>query len=221
MHILLIEDDTLVASGILAGLRLHAMTVDHVASARLADEAVRLHTFDIVILDLGLPDEDGNKLLSRWRSAGQDFPVLVLTARDAIEDRILGLRTGADDYVIKPFDLNELVARLHALYRRMAGRSVDEMRYGELTLDPSSYRVTFKGENIDLSRREILLLQTLLNAPDQIHSLDKIRSHLYGLDDLVESNAINVHVHHLRRKLEPGIIETVRGVGFRLGRSKS
>ncbi|MBK4734968.1 response regulator [Noviherbaspirillum pedocola] len=217
MHVLLIEDDALVASGIVTGLRLHAMTVDHVATAGAAHSALGSSHFDLAVLDLGLPDEDGMTLLARWRNAGYGLPVLVLTARDAVEDRVAGLRSGADDYLIKPFDLSELVARLHALQRRASGRSADLMRHGALCFDPASRQVTLHGEPVELSRRELLLLQALLHRPNHILSLEQLRQSLYGFEDNVESNAVNVHIHHLRRKLGPRIVETVRGLGFRLG----
>jgi DNA-binding response OmpR family regulator len=217
MHVLLIEDDALVASGILAGLRLHGMTVDHVDNAQAAHHALGMRDFDLAVLDLGLPDEDGMSLLSRWRKAGHELPILVLTARDAVEDRVAGLRTGADDYLLKPFDLSELVARLQALHRRAAGRSVDLIRHGPLCFDPASRQVTLHGNPVELSRRELLLLQALLDRPNHILSLEQVQDSLYGLDDYVESNAVNVHIHHLRRKLGPRIVETVRGIGYRLG----
>lgn len=217
MHILLIEDDVLVASGIVAGLRLHGMTVDHVDNAQAAHHALGMRHIDLVVLDLGLPDEDGMSLLSRWRDAGQALPILVLSARDAVEDRVAGLRTGADDYLLKPFDLSELVARLQALHRRAAGRSVDLIRHGPLCFDPASRQVTLHGHPVELSRRELLLLQALLDRPHHILSLEQVQDSLYGLDDYIESNAVNVHIHHLRRKLGSRIVETVRGIGYRLG----
>jgi two-component system response regulator QseB len=217
MHVLLIEDDALVASGILAGLRLHGMTVDHADNAHAARHALGTRPFDLAVLDLGLPDEDGMSLLSRWRDAGQDLPILVLTARDAVENRVAGLRAGADDYLLKPFDLSELVVRLQALHRRAAGRSVDLIRHGSLCFDPASLQVTLHGSPVDLSRRELLLLQALLNRPNHILSLEQVQDSLYGVDDYIESNAVNVHIHHLRRKLGPRIVETVRGIGYRLG----
>jgi DNA-binding response OmpR family regulator len=216
MHVLLIEDDALVASGIVAGLRLHAITVDHVDNAQAAHHARGMRHFDLAVLDLGLPDEDGMSLLSRWRDAGHELPILVLTARDAVEDRVAGLRTGADDYLLKPFDLSELVARLQALHRRAAGRSIDLIRHGPLCFDPASRQATLHGNPVELSRRE-LLLQALLDRPNHILSLEQVQDSLYGLDDYVESNAVNVHIHHLRRKLGPRIVETVRGIGYRLG----
>ena len=217
MHVLVIEDDELVASGIVAGLRLSAITVDHVDTALSAESAVATSHFDAAVLDLGLPDEDGMALLRRWRNAGMSLPILILTARDEVKDRVAGLRAGADDYLPKPFDLSELVARLHSLQRRAAGRSVDMIHHGPLRFDPASCEVTLHGQTIELSRRELALLQALLHGGKRILSLDQVKDSLYGLHDNVESNAINVHIHHLRRKLGPHIVETVRGIGYRLG----
>jgi two-component system response regulator QseB len=219
MHVLLVEDDPLVASGIVSGLRLHAITVDHADTAATAVSTLDAGYHDLVVLDLGLPDEDGLSLLRRWRQAGRAVPILVLTARDALEDRLAGLRSGADDYVLKPFDLDELVARLQALQRRAAGRSVDVVRHGPLCFDPSSQRVTLHGVVVELSRRELALLQALLDHPNRILTIDQIRYRRYGMDDMVESNALSVHIHHLRRKLGTGVVQTVRGVGYRLGKA--
>lgn len=220
MHVLLIEDDALVASGIVAGLRLHGLTVDHVENARLAEGAMAASQFDVCVLDLGLPDEDGVSLLMRWRKRGVELPVLVLTARDAVEHRVRGLQAGADDYLLKPFDLAELVARLQALLRRTAGRSTDRVEHGPVTFEPSTGEVRMRGQPVELARREKALLRTLLQHPRQILSADQLRDSLYGFSQEVESNAINVHVHHLRRKLGADIVETVRGLGYRLGRVK-
>lgn len=217
MHVLLIEDDALVASGIVAGLRLHGLTVDHMENAALADGAMAASQFDICVLDLGLPDEDGMSLLLRWRKRGVELPVLVLTARDAVEHRVKGLQAGADDYLLKPFDLDELVARLHALLRRSAGRSADRIEHGPVTFEPSTGEVLVRGQPVELARREKALLRTLLQHPRQILSADQLRDSLYGFSQEVESNAINVHIHHLRRKLGADIVETVRGLGYRLG----
>lgn len=218
MHLLLIEDDALLAHGITSGLRLHGFTVDHVSSGSGAEAAIRAVEFDLAIVDLGLPDVDGIDLLLRWRHRGLDLPLLVLTARDGVPDRIRGLRSGADDYMLKPFDLDELVARLHALMRRAAGRSTDRIVHGGLTFEPASGDVRLRGEPVVLSRRERAVLSALLQNPRQVLSSEQLRDRVYGIDQEVESNAVNVHVHHLRRKLGPQIIETVRGVGYRLGR---
>jgi DNA-binding response OmpR family regulator len=217
MHILLVEDDVLVATGIVAGLRHHAMTVDHVGTARAAQSAIEAGHFDIVILDLGLPDADGMALLNRLRHLGHSHPILVLTARDAIEHRVSGLQAGADDYMLKPFDLKELIARLLALQRRAAGRSINLIRHGTLCFDMANREVTLDGARVDLSRRELALLEALLSNPKRVLTSDQVKDSLYGFEENVESNAINVHIHHLRRKLGARIVETVRGVGYRLG----
>jgi DNA-binding response OmpR family regulator len=215
MHVLLIEDDDLVASGILAGLRLSSITADHANTASSANAALAMGQFDVAILDLGLPDEDGMALLHAGAApAGPADPIL--TARDDVLDRAR-LRAGADDYLLKPFELSELVARLHALQRRAAGRSVDLIEHGALCFDPADCTVTLHGRPVELSRRELALLQALLHNRRRILSQEQVKDSLYGLHDNVESNAINVHIHHLRRKLGPHIVETVRGIGYHLG----
>lgn len=219
MHVLLIEDDELVASGVTAGLRLHGLTVDRVESAAAAQAALDSFHFDACVLDLGLPDEDGMPLLQRWRSRGIALPVLILSARDAVEHRIEGLQSGADDYLLKPFDLDELLARLHALHRRAVGRSIDRIEIGPLSFVASTGEVRLDGARIDLSRRELSLLRALLQHPQNVVTTEQLRDSLYGFEQDVESNAINVHIHHLRRKLGPGVVETVRGQGYRLGKA--
>lgn len=219
MRVLVIEDDELVASGIVAGLQLSGIGADHVATASHADAAVRTGRFDVIVLDLGLPDADGLTLVRQWRGAGKHWPVLVLTARDELQDKVAGLRCGADDYLIKPFELDELVARLHALQRRSSGRSVDWIEHGPLVFDPASQLVTLHGKPVDLSRRELALLHTLLDSGQRILSSEQVKDSLYGFGESVESNALNVHIHHLRRKLGPNIVETVRGLGYRLGKA--
>ncbi|HEY5800056.1 MAG TPA: response regulator [Burkholderiaceae bacterium] len=217
MRVLLIEDDTLIASGIVAGLRAHGLAADAVGTAAEGAAALAAVHCDIVILDLGLPDEDGVALLRRLRGSGVNVPILILTARDAVEDRVTGLRAGADDYLLKPFDLSELVARLHALLRRSSGRSVDEIEYGALRINPASGETFMDGRPVALSRREMALLTALLQARGRILSPDQLKDSLYDFNEEIESNALNVHIHHLRRKLDPGLIETVRGVGYRIG----
>ncbi|MDI1271061.1 MAG: response regulator [Polaromonas sp.] len=221
MRVLLIEDDELIAHGILAGLRAHGLTVDGVRTSAQAEAALSVVHCDVVILDLGLPDEDGMRLLQRLRANGMALPVLILTARDAVEDRVAGLRAGADDYLLKPFDLNELVARLQALLRRAAGRSVDVIEHGPLRLDPASGEVSLHGRAIALSRRELALLAALLHAGGRILSPDQLKDSLYDFSEEIESNALNVHIHHLRRKLGADVIETVRGVGYRFSAGKT
>lgn len=220
MRVLLIEDDPLVASGIVAGLRLLGLTVDHVDTASKARAALAASQFDACVLDLGLPDEDGMSVLARWRAQGVLTPVLVLTARDAVEHRVAGLHAGADDYLIKPFDLDELHARLHALLRRAGGRASDAIEHGALRLQASSGQAWLRGQPVELSRRELALLSTLLQNPGRILSADQLQDSLYGFGAEIESNAVNVHIHHLRRKLGAGIVETVRGLGYRLGRAE-
>ena len=217
LHVLLIEDDPLVASGIVAGLRLLGLTVDPVDTAAKARAALAASHFDVCVLDLGLPDEDGMTLLARWRAQGRSIPVLVLTARDALEHRVRGLQAGADDYLLKPFELEELVARLHALVRRAGGRSSDLVEHGVLSFSASTGEVRLHGVPVDLSRRELALLRALLLHPGRILSLEQLQASLYGFETDVESNAVNVHIHHLRRKLGAAIVETVRGLGYRLG----
>jgi DNA-binding response OmpR family regulator len=221
MRVLLIEDDELIAHGILAGLRAHGLTVDAVATAARAEAALSTVGWDVIILDLGLPDEDGMSLLQRLRAGGMTLPVLILTARDAVEHRVAGLRAGADDYLLKPFDLSELVARLHALLRRAAGRSVDLIEHGALRLDPASGEVSLHGSAVVLSRRELALLAALLQARGRILSPEQLKDSLYDFSEEIESNALNVHIHHLRRKLGADVIETIRGVGYRFSLDKA
>ncbi|MBX8518958.1 response regulator [Pseudomonas cichorii] len=217
MHVLLCEDDELIASGIVAGLNAQGLNVDRVASASAAYAMLDVAQFDVMILDLGLPDEDGISLLRRLRLVGQTIPVLILTARDDVDDRVKGLQAGADDYLLKPFDLRELYARLHTLVRRVAGRAVNLIEHGAVTHDPSTRETWLAGEAIDLSRREQALLLALLNNRGRVLSIEQLKDSVYGFGDEVESNALNVHIFHLRRKLGNGIVETVRGSGYRLG----
>ncbi|EPK1111617.1 response regulator [Pseudomonas aeruginosa] len=217
MHVLLTEDDDLIASGIVAGLNAQGLTMDRVASAADTQALLQVARFDVLVLDLGLPDEDGLRLLQRLRQQGVDLPVLVLTARDAVTDRVAGLQAGADDYLLKPFDLRELGARLHTLQRRSAGRCVNVIEHGRLSYDPSTRETWLDGSPVELSRREQALLQALLNNRGRILSGEQLKDSVYGFGDEVESNALNVHIHHLRRKLGNAIVQTVRGLGYRLG----
>lgn len=217
MHVLLIEDDTLVGGGIRTALEVSGFTVDWATSAADARLALGAVTSDLVVLDLGLPDADGLTLLREWRDAGVNVPVLVLTARDAVADRVVGLQAGADDYLLKPFDLDELTARLQALLRRAAGHAGPVVRHGPIALDPVSHTVWRDGREIELTRREYALLYKLLHARRSILSVEQIKDSIYGLDTEVESNAVSVHIYHLRRKLGHDLIRTVRGIGYRLG----
>ena len=217
MHVLLVEDDHLIAEGVVAGLTVQGFTVDHMATAAAAEQALKLASFDALILDLGLPDEDGLVFLERQRKQGIDLPVLILSARDAVTQRVAGLQAGADDYLLKPFELRELAARLHSLLRRSSGRSSNLIEYGTLTYDPSGKSVTLNQQPVLLSAKEHALLMALLHSPGRILSSEQLQDSLYGFSEGVESNALNVHIHNLRRKLGSQIVETVRGLGFRLG----
>jgi DNA-binding response OmpR family regulator len=217
MRVLVVEDDALVAKGIVAGLRAYGMTADAVGTAKHAEMARQASHCDAMVLDLGLPDEDGMGLLDRLRKRGDSLPILVLTARDAVEDRVAGLQGGADDYLVKPFDFEELVARLHALMRRAAGRSANLIVAGPLRLDPASGDTWLNGGSIALTRRETALLTCLVQSRGRVLSAEQLKDSLYGFDLDVESNAVNVHIHNLRRKLGKNIIETVRGLGYRFG----
>ena len=210
MHVLLTEDDDLIASGIVAGLNAQGLTVDRVASAADTQALLQVARFDVLVLDLGLPDEDGLRLLQRLRQQGVDPPVLVLTARDAVTDRVAGLQAGADDYLLKPFDLRELGARLHTLQRRSAGRCVNVIEHGRPSYDPSTRETWLDGRPVELSRREQALLQALLNNRGRILSGEQLKDSVYGFGDEVESNALNVHIHHLRRKLGNAIADRAR-----------
>lgn len=217
MHVLLIEDDELVGAGIRTGLELEGFTVDWFTCAADGSSALESLDSDLVVLDLGLPDTDGLTLLAQWRAKGITVPVLILTARDAVADRVAGLKTGADDYLLKPFDLDELTARVQALLRRAAGRAHSFIEHGPVRIDSNSRRVWRDEVEVELTRREFMLLQKLLNARGSILDIEQIKDSLYGLDTEVESNAVNVHIYHLRRKLGAGLIRTVRGLGYRLG----
>ncbi|SRR5690554_586701 len=217
MHVLLVEDDELIARGIRAGLELADVTVDHVTTLSQASTALDLFHTDVVLLDLSLPDGDGLEALKQWRRNGLLTPVLILTARDAVPDKVAGLSAGGDDYLPKPFDVDELIARLHALHRRTQGRAQSRIQHGNIEFDPVARQVWQDNKPITLPRRELVLLETLFNARGTLLSNEQLKERLYGFDTEVESNAINVHIHHLRRKLGNHIVETVRGVGYRLG----
>ncbi|WP_313073889.1 response regulator [Melaminivora sp.] len=217
MHILIVEDNALVASGIRTGLHLHGLQADVAGTAADAQAHLDARAYDACVLDLGLPDGDGLALLRRWRAAGEGLPVLILTARGALEDKIAGFQEGTDDYLTKPFDLQELALRLQALVRRAGGRASDRVRLGECEIDMASGAVWRAGEPVELPRREWLLLAALVQAGGRVLSTAQLHDSLYGLDEEVGSNTVNVHVHHLRRKLGADLIDTVRGLGFRLG----
>lgn len=217
MRVLLVEDDAPVAAGVVTGLALSDFVVDTVTTLVVAKGALATIDYDAVILDRRLPDGDGLTLLQQWRHSGVATPVLMLTARDAVASRVEGLQGGADDYLVKPFDLDELTARLQALLRRAAGQVDRSLRHGNLALDPVARSVTLDGVPVALARRELMLLEALIHARGRILSAGQLKDCLYGIDDEIESNALNVHIYQLRRKLGRNVIETVRGMGYRLG----
>jgi DNA-binding response OmpR family regulator len=217
VRILLVEDDPLLSSGLLVALRRANYTVEHVADGRAAVAALADNPFDMMVLDLGLPQLDGTEVLAAARMGGNPLPVLILSARDAMRDRIAGLDLGADDYMVKPFELEELLARLRVLARRRGGRQVNRLELGPLSLQPDNLSVTWEGQPVALQRLEFSLLLHLAESPHRVYNRSQLEETLYGWGAGVESNAIDVHVHHLRRKLSPAIIKTVRGVGYRIG----
>ena len=221
MRILVVEDDRLLGDGLKAGLAQARFAVDWVQDGIAAELALQTGSHAAVVLDLSLPRLGGLELLRRMRSAGDRRPVLILTARDAIEDRIHGLDSGADDYAVKPFDLNELAARLRALVRRSAGEAAPSLRIGAVELDPAARRVQFKGRPVDLPAREYALLHALMLSAGRVLTREQLSERLYAWGEELESNAIDVHVHHLRRKLAPQLIRTVRGVGYFMPRQNA
>lgn len=218
MRVLLVEDDSLLGDGLQAGLAQHGFAVDWVRDGAAAEHALKATSYDAVVLDLGLPRLPGMEVLRRLRDRKDDVPVLILTARDQVDDRVRGLDAGADDYLVKPFDLAELAARLRALLRRRYGSAAPVLKVGALVLDPAAHRVEFAGREVAVSAREFALLQELMLHAGRVLSRAQLEERLYGWGEEVESNAIEVHVHHLRRKLAPEVIRTVRGVGYLMPR---
>lgn len=218
MRLLLVEDDSLLGDGIQAGLGQAGFAVDWVKDGAQADAALQTETYAAVVLDLGLPKLSGLELLNRVRTRGNTVPVLILTARDAIEDRIKGLDSGADDYVVKPFDLHELAARVRALTRRSRGEAAATLHVNDLKLNPAEHRVLFRGQPVELSAREFSLLHELMLNAGRVLSREQLEQRLYAWGEEPGSNAIEVHVHHLRRKLAPELVHTIRGVGYLLPR---
>jgi len=216
MRILVLEDDTMLLDGLRVGLGLHGFTVDAVASCGDARAALAAATFDALVLDLMLPDGSGLDILRELRRRQDATPVLLLTAKDTVADRIGGLDSGADDYLGKPFDLDEVAARLRAISRRAAGRASPALAWNGLELDPSRRTVTIDGKPVSLSRREFSILEALMTHPGAVLSKDQLADRLYGWQEDVESNTVEVHIHHLRDKIGRDAIETVRGLGYRL-----
>jgi two-component system response regulator QseB len=218
VRILLVEDDESLASGLTFALARANHLVEHVNDGQKAVDAFNVGGFDLAILDLGLPKIDGTEVLKTIRQKNNHIPVLILSARDATQDRILGLDLGADDYLTKPFELDELMARIRVLERRQSGKSQNLLEMGHLSLDLASFTVKWKGELLDLQRREFTLIKKLVENPQQVFSRSQLEESLYGWGDGVESNTIDVHVHNLRKKISPDIIKTIRGIGYRIGK---
>jgi two-component system, OmpR family, response regulator QseB len=216
MRILLAEDDPLLGDGLRAGLRQLGFQVDWVRDGVAAEREARAQPYAAAVLDLGLPQRDGMDVLAALRRAGSALPVLVLTARDALPDRIRGLDAGADDYVVKPVDLHELAARLRALVRRAHGQPRECLSAHGVELDPAARAVRLAGQPVALSTREFDLLHALMLNAGRVLSREQLEQHLYSWGQEVDSNAIEVHIHNLRRKLGPALIQTVRGVGYLL-----
>ena len=214
MRILLVEDDEALGEGIRVALKPEGYTVDWARDGASALHALTHEDFGIAVLDLGLPRMDGLAVLQRLRAAANAIPVLVLTARDSTADRIAGLDAGADDYLVKPFDVDELKARIRALLRRSFSRAQPVLEYREVSLDPIAQQVSYRGQPVALQRKEFLLLHELLAQPGRVLTRDRLQQVLYGWDEETESNALEVHIHHLRKKLFPELIRTVRGVGY-------
>ena len=214
MRILVVEDDTLLGDALQAGLRQAGFAVDWLRDGAAADAALRTEPFAAVVLDLGLPRLAGFEVLRKLRGRDDRTPVLILTARDAVDDRVKGLDAGADDYVVKPTAIAELAARLRALVRRSLGAATSELRLGGLEIDPAARTVRFEGQPVELQPREFAVLHALVLHAGRVMTRAQLESRLYEWGQALESNAIEVHVHHLRRKLAPSLIRTVRGVGY-------
>lgn len=216
MRILLIEDDAMIGKAVRKGLIQAGFAVDWVTDGHAAELSLNNGVYDLAVLDLGLPKKDGMAVLTTLRSLGNSTPVLIASARDTVRDRIAGLESGADDYVLKPFDLDELVARVRALIRRHAGSGSPLLKAGCLVLDPVRKSVTRGGTAVELSAKEFAVLEALMQRPGAVLSREQLEESVYGWGQEVGSNAIEVHLHHLRRKLGPAVIKNVRGVGYRV-----
>lgn len=214
MQVLLVEDNTLLANAIVRALKSAGFSINHVNRGDQALSAIKTSQPDIVVLDLGLPDTDGLEVLKSARKFGFSNPVLILTARDATSDKVLGLDAGADDYLAKPFEIDELLARLRALERRLSNVKSHAIEIGGVEIDTNSHEVTIAGQGISMSRREYMLLKALMESANKIQTRDILDSKLYSWGEEVSSNTVEVHIHNLRKKLPSGFIQTVRGVGY-------
>lgn len=217
MRILLVEDDTLIGGGLQQGLQREGFAVDWAQDGDAAALALRTTSYGLVLLDLGLPKQDGLVLLARLRQRNDDTPVIIITARDAVPDRVAGLDGGADDYIVKPFALDELLARMRVVRRRQAGHTRTTLHVGPLRLDPAQHRVWLRELEIPMTTREFALLLELMQQPDIVVSREQLEERLYGWNEEIGSNTIQVHIHNLRRKLGTQAIRNVRGVGYQMG----
>lgn len=214
MRVLLVEDDAMIGESIRKGLHHEGYVVDWVQDGRAAEIAIESEPYALVLLDLGLPRKDGFEVLASIRGRKHRVPVLILTARDAVTDRVKGLDSGADDYLVKPFDLDELAARMRAVMRRHTGRAEPLVIHGTLTLNPVTHEVLHRGQRVPVSAREFALLQALLERPGAPLSRAQLEERLYGWGEEVASNSVEVHIHNLRQKLGEGTIRTIRGIGY-------
>jgi len=214
MRVLLVEDDSLLGDGVRAGLKQAGFAVDWTQDGLAAKLALETEEYSLMVLDLGLPKLTGTELLKWLRNRESKLPVLILTARDLVTDRVAGLNAGADDYLVKPFDLDELIARLNALLRRSVGQVTQTLNHGDIELAPAIHQVTKNGRIVELSAREFSLLKELLLHIGRVQSREQLEHHLYGWGEEVESNSVEVHIHRLRKKLHPELIRTIRGVGY-------
>ena len=220
MRLLLAEDDTMIGAALRKGLQQEGHSVDWVRDGLEAEAALRANPYELLILDLGLPRKDGIKVLADLRRAAQPLPVIIVTARDQLDDRVRGLDLGADDYLVKPFDLDELAARIRAVSRRAAGRAQARLDYGCVSVDPATHEVAIGDQPVALSAREFAILLAFMARPQAVISRAQLEERLYGWDEEVASNAVEVHIHHLRKKLGERFIHTVRGLGYTLSGGK-
>lgn len=214
MRLLLVEDDELLGDALRTGLAQFGYVVDWLKDGEAARAALRTDSFELIILDLGLPKLSGLKFLQQTRQVGDRTPIMILTARDTVEDRVQGLDMGADDYMVKPFDLNELSARVRALIRRSQGRADTTIQYRNITLDPASHTVKLDDQVVNVPRREFALLQKLLENAGHALTRDQLMQSIYGWEEDVDSNTLEVHIHNIRKKLNANFIRTIRGVGY-------
>jgi two-component system response regulator QseB len=221
LRILLVEDDPLLGDGLVTAMQHEGYTVDWLKDGKLALQAIKTEDFNLILLDLGLPGMDGLEIIKQTRNQLIDIPILILTARDAVDDRVIGLDLGADDYMTKPFDVNELHARLRSLIRRSHGRATPLLEKAGICINPSDKSVSYLGKTITLSSKEYTILLYLVENSTRIASRTQLEEQLYGWDQAIDSNALEVHIHNLRKKLDSAIIKTIRGIGYQLQDAQS